>query len=267
MDTSSLASTFPFTSATLTQEKGVMYGVNEQNGSLIVFDRFSLENANEVILGKSGSGKSYLLKLELMRQFVFGTEIIIVDPEGEYEKLATTLGGENLSFTQSSPVKINPFDLSGLYEEGENELGLKILSLHALLRLIMGNLSSAQDAMLDRALVETYRQKGITADPSTQKLEPPLMEDLYKIFKKITRHHRWQRAVFLDAAPHAVGLAVDEVHLLPRAETVISPFTPLGLAPTHHGHLFSGAWVTGNRLVLVLEPQALIAYQQGLGDE
>ncbi|MDO8639887.1 MAG: DUF87 domain-containing protein [bacterium] len=182
MDTSSLASTFPFTSATLTQEKGVMYGINEQNGSLIVFDRFSLENANEVILGKSGSGKSYLLKLELMRQFVFGTEIIVVDPEGEYEKLATTLGGENLSFTQSSPVKINPFDLSGLHEEGENELGLKILSLHALLRLIMGNLSPAQDAMLDRALVETYKQKGITADPSTQKLEPPLMEDLYKTF-------------------------------------------------------------------------------------
>jgi len=181
MDTTSLASTFPFTSATLTQEKGVMYGINEQNGSLVIFDRYSLENSNEVILGKAGSGKSYLVKLEAMRQFMFGTEVIIVDPEGEYEKLAKTLGGEAVSFTPSDPVKINPFDLSGLYEEGENELGLKILSLHGLLKIIMGELDPAHDAVLDRAMVETYRQKGITADPSTQKKEPPLMEDLYKV--------------------------------------------------------------------------------------
>lgn len=180
MDTTSLASTFPFTSATLTQDKGVMYGINEQNGSLIIFDRFSLENANEVVLGKSGAGKSFLIKLEIMRQFMFGTDVIVVDPEGEYGKLSATLGGEEVAFTPSSPVKINPFDLSGLYEEGENELGLKILSLHALLRIVMGNLDASQDAILDRALVETYKQRGITADPTTQKNEPPLMEDLYK---------------------------------------------------------------------------------------
>ncbi len=181
MDTTSLASTFPFTSATLTQEKGVMYGINEQNGSLVIFDRYSLENSNEVILGKAGAGKSYLVKLEAMRQFMFGTEVIIIDPEGEYEKLAKTLGGESVSFTPSDPIKINPFDLSGLYEEGENELGLKILSLHGLLKIIMGQLDAAHDAILDRAMVETYRQKGITADPATQKKQPPLMEDLYKV--------------------------------------------------------------------------------------
>ncbi len=180
MDTTSLASTFPFTSATLTQNKGVMYGINQQNGSLVIFDRFSLENANEVVLGKSGSGKSYLIKLEAMRQFMFGAEVIIVDPEGEYEVLCKTLGGETVSFTSQAPIKINPFDLSGLYEEGENELGLKILSLHGLLKIVMGNLDAAQSAVLDRALVETYRQKGITPDPTTQKNEPPLMEDLYK---------------------------------------------------------------------------------------
>ena len=181
MDTTSLASTFPFTSATLTQDKGVMYGINEQNGSLIIFDRYSLENANEIVLGKSGSGKSYLIKLEALRQFMFGTEVIIIDPEGEYEAIAHTLGGEHVAFTPSNPVKINPFDLSGMYEEGENELGLKILSLHGLLRIIMGELDPAHDAILDRALVETYRQKGITTDPATQKKQPPLMEDLYKV--------------------------------------------------------------------------------------
>lgn len=180
MDTTSLASTFPFTSAVLTQNSGVMYGINEQNGSLIIFDRFSLENANEVVLGKSGSGKSYLIKLEIMRQFMFGTEVIVVDPEGEYGVLTKALGGEVVEFSSSSPIKINPFDLSELYEPGENELGLKILSLHGLLKLIMGNLDAEHDAILDRALVETYRQKGITPDPETQKLPPPLMEDLYK---------------------------------------------------------------------------------------
>lgn len=180
MDTTSVASTFPFTSATLTQDKGVMYGVNQLNGSLIIFDRFSLENANEVVLGKSGSGKSFLIKLEVMRQFMFGTEVIIVDPEGEYENLSKTLGGEYLSFTPSSPIKINPFDLSGMYEEGENELGLKILSLQALLKIVVGQLDPAKEAILDKALVMTYQQKGITQDPKTQTKEPPIMEDLYK---------------------------------------------------------------------------------------
>lgn len=180
MDTVSLASTFPFTSATLTQDKGVMYGINQLNGSLIIFDRFSLENANEVVFGKSGSGKSYLIKLEAMRQFMFGTEVIIIDPEGEYKALAGAMGGEYVEFTPASPIKINPFDLSGRYEQGENELGLKILSLHALLRIVMGDIDAQHDAILDRALVETYKLKGITTDPNTQTKEPPLMEDLYK---------------------------------------------------------------------------------------
>ncbi len=181
MDTTSLASTFPFTSSTLTQDKGVMYGINQLNGSLIIFDRFSLENANEVVFGKSGAGKSYLIKLEAMRQFMFGTEVIIIDPEGEYELLTTALNGEYVQFSPNAPVKINPFDLSGRYEQGENELGLKILSLHALLKIVLGELDPGHDAILDRALVEAYRQKGITPEPKTQTKQPPLMEDLYKI--------------------------------------------------------------------------------------
>jgi len=181
MDTTSLATTFPFTSATLTQNKGVLYGINQQNNSLIIFDRYSLENANEIILGKSGSGKSFLIKLEALRQFMFGTEVIIIDPENEYINLAKTVGGEFVEFSANSPIKLNPFDLTGVYEEGENELGLKILSLHGLLRIVLGTLDAAQDAMLDRSLVETYRQKGITPDPATQTKQPPLMEDLYKV--------------------------------------------------------------------------------------
>lgn len=198
MDTSSLASTFPFTSATLTQEKGVLYGVNQQNGSLIVFDRYSLENANEVVFGKSGSGKSYTIKLEIMRQFIFGVEVIVIDPEREYDKLAQALGGEHVDFSPSSPVKINPFDLSGVYEEGENELGIKILSLRALLKIMLGDLDPSEDAILDRALVETYQEKGITTDPATQKKTPPIMEDLYQVLLKQQNEQAQQIALRLE---------------------------------------------------------------------
>lgn len=180
MDTTSLATTFPFISSTLSSNSGVMYGINEHNGSLIIFDRFSQENANSVIFAKSGAGKSYLVKLEALRSLMFGTEIIVIDPEEEYKNLCEAIGGEYISFSFNSPAKINPFDLSGVYEEGENELGLKILSLHGFFRVIMGKLTPSEDAILDQALVATYKAKGITPDPATQKNEPPLVEDLYK---------------------------------------------------------------------------------------
>jgi len=180
MDTTSLATTFPFTSSELTANEGVLYGINEHNDSLIIFDRFSLENANSVIFAKSGAGKSYLVKLEALRSLMFGTEIIAIDPESEYKTLAEAVGGEYISFGFQSQAKINPFDLSAIYEEGENELGLKVMSLHSLFKVIMGQLNASQEALLDRALVLTYKMKGITSDPATQKNEPPLMEDLYK---------------------------------------------------------------------------------------
>ena len=180
MDTTSLATTFPFTSSELTANEGVLYGINEHNDSLIIFDRFSLENANAVIFAKSGSGKSYMIKLEALRSLMFGTEIIVIDPENEYKNLAEAVGGEFISFGFNSPTKINPFDLSQIYSEEENELGLKLLSLHSLFKVIMGELDSTQEAILDRALVATYKMKGITPDPVTQNKEPPLMEDLYK---------------------------------------------------------------------------------------
>jgi len=180
MDTTSLATTFPFTSSELTANEGILYGINEHNDSLIIFDRFSLENANSCLFAKSGSGKSYLVKLETLRSLMFGTEIIVIDPEAEYKALAEAVGGEYITFGFQSQSKINPFDLSAVYQEGENELGLKILSLHSLFKVIMGQLSSSEEAILDRALVLTYKMKGITNDPATQKNEPPLMEDLYK---------------------------------------------------------------------------------------
>jgi len=181
MDTTSLATTFPFTSSELTANEGVLYGINEHNGSLVIFDRFTLENANSVIFAKSGAGKSYMVKLEALRALMFGTEIIVIDPEDEYKDLAVTIGGEYIKFAQSQPSKINPFDLSGVFEEGENELGQKILSLHSLFRIMLGGLSPNEDAILDRALITTYKLSGITPEPATQTKEPPLLGDLYNV--------------------------------------------------------------------------------------
>lgn len=180
MDTTSLATTFPFVSAELSSDKGVLYGINEDNDSLVIFDRFRLENYNSVIFSTAGGGKSFAVKLEALRSLMLGTEVFIIDPEAEYKSLADAAGGEFISFSFSSPAKINPFDLSGVIEKDENQLGLKILSLHSLFGIIMGQLTPTEQAILDRAFIATYRDKGITPDPETQTKTPPLMEDLYK---------------------------------------------------------------------------------------
>jgi len=180
MDTTSLALTFPFATASLTKNEGILYGLNEHDGSLIIFDRFTLENANSVILGKSGGGKSFLVKLEALRLLMMGVDVIIIDPENEYQKLTQSVGGEFVEFSISSQYKINPFDLATTEEEPD-ELSNKILDLHSLMKVIMGDLTPSQDALLDRALVATYQQKDINQDPTSFKNEPPLLEDLYKI--------------------------------------------------------------------------------------
>lgn len=181
MDTTSLATTFPFSTAALTRNEGILYGMNQHDGSLIIFDRFTLENANSVILGKSGGGKSFFVKMEAFRLLMMGIEVIILDPENEYKKLTESMGGEFVVFSTTSQYKINPFDLVGEIGEAD-ELSNKILDLHSLMRVIMGDITPAQDALLDRALVMTYRNVGITQDPSTFKLPAPLLEDLYKVF-------------------------------------------------------------------------------------
>ncbi|MBI2590361.1 MAG: ATP-binding protein [Candidatus Blackburnbacteria bacterium] len=180
MDTTSLSTTFPFSSAELSSDSGVLYGINEDNDSLVVFDRFSLENYNSAVFATSGSGKSYSVKLEALRSLMLGAEVFIIDPEQEYKKLAEAVGGEFISFSFNSTAKINPFDLSNIVDQDENQLGLKILSLHSLFGVIMGALNPSEQAVLDRALIATYKAKGITPDPATQTKTPPLMEDLYK---------------------------------------------------------------------------------------
>ena len=184
LDTGSLSSTFPFTSSELSQDDGILYGINRHNNSLIIFDRFHLENANTVVFAKSGAGKSYAIKLEILRYLMMGTDVIIVDPENEYKTLCDAVGGNYLVLSLGAKHRINPFDLPAIKdnsESGEDVLRSAIASLHGLVNLMAGGLSAEEDAIVDKALFETYALKDITYDPDSQKNEAPLMQDLYNV--------------------------------------------------------------------------------------
>ncbi len=180
MDTTALSTTFPFTSSELSDNQGILYGINAHNDSLIIFDRFSLENANMLVLATAGAGKSYAVKLEILRSLMFDTQIIILDPENEYEMVTKAVGGNYISFSANSPHKINPFQIARPLESTEDEMGYKYLFLISLLKIMIGAMSPMEEATMNRALVLTYRQKNITDDPATHTQEPPRMEDLYR---------------------------------------------------------------------------------------
>ena len=179
LNSSPLSSIFPFVSFDLTSDKGILYGVNRHNASLVLFDRFSLENYNSVIFAKSGSGKSYSTKLEILRTLMFDTDVIVIDPEREYEFLATTVGGRYFNISLNSEHHINPFDLAPPRED-ENPADIlrsNIVALVGLFRLMLGGLSPEEDAIIDRAITETYALKDITIDSNFAEVEPPLLSD------------------------------------------------------------------------------------------
>lgn len=200
MNTGAISTSFPFTSADLTQDNGILYGINMHNSGLVIFDRFSLENGNAVVFAKSGAGKSFTVKLEALRSMMMGTEIFIVDPENEYQRLSEAVGGAYVRLSLNSPTRINPFDLPQVVdtEEADNALRSNLITLHGLLRLMMGGaqaqmastgaggamvmpaLAPSEEADLDAALIETYAKAGITNDPLTHSSPPPTISDLYE---------------------------------------------------------------------------------------
>jgi type IV secretory pathway VirB4 component len=179
LNSSPLSSLFPFTSFDLTSDKGILYGINRHNSSLVLFDRFSLENYNSIMFAKSGAGKSYATKLEILRTLMFDTEVIVIDPEREYEYMAEAVGGRYFNISLNSDHHINPFDLPipGPDESADNILRSNIINLVGLFRLMMGGLTAEEDAIIDRAITETYALKDITADSDFSNIEPPLMSD------------------------------------------------------------------------------------------
>lgn len=189
MNTGAISTSFPFTSADLTQENGVLYGVNMHNNGLVIFDRYTLENANMVVFAKSGAGKSFTVKLEALRTMMMGAEVLIIDPENEYQKLSDAVGGSYIRLSLNSDVRINPFDLPHVIdaEEADNALRANIVTLHGLFRLMLGGTSAGQsiglspneEADLDQAIIDTYARAGITSDPLTHNSAPPTIHNLY----------------------------------------------------------------------------------------
>jgi conjugal transfer ATP-binding protein TraC len=192
MNTGALSTSFPFTSAELSRNEGVLYGINRHNNGLVLFDRFSLENANMVVFAKSGAGKSFAIKLEALRSLMLGIEVIVVDPEDEYRALCEAVGGSYLRLSLASQNRLNPFDLPRVLdsEDADNALRANIITLHGLLRLMMGGdqapLTPAEDADLDVAIINTYAKAGITNDPLTHGATPPTMNDLYKTLAEMS---------------------------------------------------------------------------------
>ncbi len=187
------SSLFPFVSPDLSSDKGILYGVNLHNNGLVIFDRFSLENANSVVFAKSGSGKSYATKLEIIRSMMMGTDVIVIDPENEYQNLANAVGGSFFKISLTSPNHINPFDIP-IIPEGEEPADVfksHILNLTGLLKLMLGEINPEEDALLDRVITETYASRDITAEnfgPSAnsgqvRELNPPLLEDLQTVLE------------------------------------------------------------------------------------
>ena len=187
MNTAPLSSIFPFVSFDLSSNDGILYGINRHNNSLILFDRFALENANEVLFGKAGSGKSYCIKLEILRSLMMGVDVMILDPENEYKHLAETVGGSFFNISLASDSHINPFDLPvpRKDEKPEDVLRSNIINLVGLLRIMLGGLSPEEDAIIDQALTETYAAKDITpgSDASTWAERIPLMENFESVLE------------------------------------------------------------------------------------
>ncbi|MDD5341373.1 MAG: ATP-binding protein [Patescibacteria group bacterium] len=185
MNTSPVASSFPFISSELTSDEGILYGINRHNNSLILFDRFSLQNANFAVFATAGAGKSYAIKLEVLRSLMLGSDVIIIDPEREYLHLAEAVGGSYIDISLSSKSKINPFDLPRGIGDASTEdiIRSAVITLKGLLRIMLGKMTVEEDNILDRALLETYASKDITANSDLSTVEVPVMQDLQNILE------------------------------------------------------------------------------------
>jgi len=178
---------FPFSSLDLSDNRGVLYGINQHNNSLIIFDRFSLPNANMVVFAQTGAGKSYAVKLEILRSLILGTDIIIIDPENEYQYFAESLGGNFFKIAVSSEDHINPFDFPKFTEEESSEEVFRshILNLIGLIKLLVKEVTPQEEIILDRALNETYALRDIFPHNLNEEHNPPLLEDLENVLNSI----------------------------------------------------------------------------------
>ncbi|MCX6761681.1 MAG: ATP-binding protein [Candidatus Moranbacteria bacterium] len=221
MNSSPLSTTFPFVSSTLSSNTGILYGINRHNNSLIIFDRFQMENANMVVFAKSGAGKSYTVKLEVLRSMMVGTDVIIIDPENEYRHLCDTVEGTFIKISLNSTNHLNPFDLPRVGEEDDPEdiLRNNIANLLGLLHIMLGSITPEEDSVLDRAIHETYSIKDITAEVDFNSLGKdsfPTMSDLYQVLRSLdggevlaVRLEKYTEGIFAGFLNHSTNIKVD----------------------------------------------------------
>ena len=221
MNSAPLSTTFPFVSSNLSDNNGILYGINRHNNSLVIFDRFQMENANMVVFAKSGAGKSYAVKLEILRSMMLETEIIVIDPENEYKHLCETVGGTFVKISLSSENHINPFDLPHIKEDEDPEdiLRNNIANILGLLHIMLGNITPEEDSVLDRAVRETYEVRDITAQTNFNALSKesfPTMSDLYQVLRNMEggeslaiRLEKYTEGIFSGFLNHTTNVKVD----------------------------------------------------------
>ncbi|HPX94693.1 MAG TPA: ATP-binding protein [Candidatus Moranbacteria bacterium] len=221
LNTAPLSTTFPFVSSDLSSNEGILYGINRHNNSLILFDRFKLENANMVVFAKSGSGKSYTVKLEIFRSLMVGTNVIVIDPENEYKYLCETVGGTFIKLSLNSAYHLNPFDLPkiGEDEDPEDVLRSNIASLIGLLHIMLGSVTPEEDSILDVAIRETYAMRDITPQSNFKSFTPtsfPTMSDLYEVIRNseggeslAKRMEKYTEGIFAGVLNHPTNVQID----------------------------------------------------------
>jgi len=272
LNTEPLSSLFPFISFDLTSNSGILYGINTHNNSLVLFDRFKLENYNSVVFGKSGGGKSYAIKLEILRSLIFGTQVLIIDPEDEYKYLSDTVGGSSIKISINSDQHINPFDLPALKEGelGADIFNSHILDLSGLMKLILGTLTPEESAVLDEALIQTYAIKDITPEADFSQLPPPVLGDLQSILEGLTgaesmatRLKKYTSGTFAGFLNHPTNVPLDNQMIVFGIRDMEEELRPIAMYL-----ILNFIWVKvrreiKQRVILVDEAWVLMKYEVG----
>ncbi|MDP1619832.1 MAG: ATP-binding protein [bacterium] len=241
MNSAPLSTTFPFVSSSLSNDEGILYGINRHNNSLILFDRFKMENGNMVVFAKSGAGKSYTVKLEVLRSLMVGTDVIIIDPENEYKHLCDTVGGSFVKISLNSTNHLNPFDLPKIAEDEDPEdiLRNNIASLLGLLHLMLGNITPEEDSILDRAVHETYAIRDITGQTDFNTLAKeayPTMSDLYQVLRNMEgaedlaiRLEKYTEGIFAGFLNNTTNIKVDNALVVFNIRDMEEELRPLAM--------------------------------------
>jgi type IV secretory pathway VirB4 component len=273
MNSSPLSTTFPFVSSTLSSNTGILFGINRHNNSLVIFDRFEMENANMTVFAKSGAGKSYTIKLEILRSMMLGTDIIVIDPENEYKHLCETVGGTFIKISLNSPNHLNPFDLPRLKEDEDPEDALRnnIASLLGLLHIMLGNITPEEDSILDRAIRETYAVRDITAESNFNSIAResyPTMSDLYQVLRSMdggenlaVRLEKYTEGIFSGFLNNTTNIKVDNQMMVFNIRDMEEEMRPVAMYIIMQFIWNEMRTTLKKRLVLVDEAWVMMKYE------